>query len=254
MRVRRPVIAGNWKMHHGPSATGDFFEAFLDAEPEREDRSIVVFPPAASLTVAVRAVAGRPDVLIGAQHVHWEEKGAFTGEMSTGIATEAGARLALVGHSERRHVFGETDAETGRKVGACLGAGLVPVLCVGETLDEREAGSASAVVRRQLEAAIGACRPDEVANVLIAYEPVWAIGTGRTASPDDAAEMHGDIRRFLVEQVGEMIAMGVPVLYGGSVKPDNARDLLAARDVDGVLVGGASLSSADFAAICQAVG
>lgn len=254
MRVRRPVIAGNWKMHHGPSETREFFEAFLAAEPDREDRSVVLFPPAASLTAAAQAVADRPDILIGAQHVHWEERGAFTGEISAGIAIEAGARLALVGHSERRHLFGETDAETGLKVGACLAAGLVPMLCVGETLDERESGSASAIVRRQLDAALGALRPDEIANVLIAYEPVWAIGTGRTASPADAAEMHGDIRRFLLDGVGETIALGVPVLYGGSVKPDNAADLLSAADVDGVLVGGASLSPADFAAICQAAG
>jgi triosephosphate isomerase len=222
--------------------------------PERAERSLLIFPPAASIPAAVAAVAGRSDVLIGAQHLHWEEKGAFTGEISAAIALDAGARAALVGHSERRQLFGETDAETGRKVRTCLAAGLLPVLCVGETLDEREAGAASSVVRRQLDAALGSLRPDELANLLIAYEPVWAIGTGRTASPADAAEMHGDTRAFLVEHVGETIAMGVPVLYGGSVKPDNAADLLAASDVDGVLVGGASLDPADFAAICRAAG
>lgn len=254
MRLRRPVIAGNWKMHHGPTATREFFEAFLAAVPEREERSVLVFPPAPSMAAAAATVSGRSDVLIGAQHVHWEEHGAFTGEISTSIAADSGARAALVGHSERRQLFGETDAETGRKVRSCLSAGLVPVLCVGETLDEREAGAASSIVRRQLEAALGSLRPDELANVLIAYEPVWAIGTGRTASPADAADMHGDIRAFLVDHVGQTIAMGMPILYGGSVKPGNAADLLAASDVDGVLVGGASLDPANFAAICSAAG
>lgn len=254
MAIRRPVIAGNWKMHHGPEAAGDFFRDFLDAAPVRDDRSIVFFPPAASLAAAANATRARPDITIGAQNVHWESKGAFTGEMSTAIAVEAGARMALVGHSERRHVFGETDAETAQKVEACLSADLVPVLCVGETLDEREAGSASDVVRRQLAAVLDVL-PEGAANrLIIAYEPVWAIGTGRTASPTDASEMHRGIRDFLIERVGEATASAVPILYGGSVKPDNAAELLCSDGIDGVLVGGASLDPADFARICAASG
>lgn len=252
MRDRRPLIAGNWKMHHGPAATRAFFRDFLAHLPPGDDTPIAIFPPAVSLEAAVEATADRDDVTIGVQNLYWEPKGAFTGELSASMAREAGARMALVGHSERRHVFGETGEETGRKLAACLGAGLTPVLCVGETIEERDAGSATTVVRRQLAAALEPVPADQVARIVLAYEPVWAIGTGRTASPADAAEMHADVRQYLVQQVGDAVAAGVPILYGGSVKPDNAAELLAAPGVDGVLVGGASLDPSGFASICRA--
>lgn len=247
------VIAGNWKMHHGPAETAAFFQRFLLDVPPLGNGSIAIFPPALSLQAAVDATRDRPDIALGVQNVHWEESGAFTGEISGSLAAAAGARLALVGHSERRHLFGETDDETARKMAACIGNGLIPVLCVGELLSERDDGTAVEVVRRQLSTGLSALQPADVAQVLIAYEPVWAIGTGRTASPGDAAEMHAEIRKFLRESAGES-SESVPILYGGSVKPDNAKELLSAPEVSGVLVGGASLRPDSFAAICQAAG
>lgn len=254
MRLERPVIAGNWKMHHGPSRTREFFRDFLAASPAVPGRTVAFFPPAASLGAAVRATAARPDILLGVQNIHWEPDGAFTGEISAPIAADAGARLALVGHSERRHVFGETSDETARKVAAAVEEGLTPVLCVGETLAERDAGSAAEVVEEQLQAVFGAIDGGRLEDLLIAYEPVWAIGTGKTASPQDAAEMHGRIRGYLRARAGDARAEATPILYGGSVKPENAAELLAADDVDGLLVGGASLEPGSFARICAVAG
>jgi triosephosphate isomerase len=254
MPLARPVLAGNWKMNKGPTETVAFFAEFLDAWTPRADRTVVFFPPALSLAAAADAVQERPDVLLGVQNVHWERTGAFTGEVSAPMAADAGARLVLVGHSERRHVFGETDGETASKVRAVLDAGLAAVLCVGETLDERRAGQAEAVVRRQLDAVLPLVREEEVERFVLAYEPVWAIGTGETASPADAGAMHRVCREALAQAFGAGAAEGVPVLYGGSVKPDNAASLLAEPGVDGVLVGGASLDPSGFTAICAAGG
>ena len=250
--LRTPVLAGNWKMHKGPSETAAFFRDFLAAWQPHDDRSVVFFPPAVSLAAARDAVAERPDVRLGVQNVYWEAKGAFTGEVSAPIAADAGAALVLVGHSERRHVFGETPAETANKVRAVLDAGLVPVLCVGEKIDERRAGRASEVTLGQLDAGLESVAETETESLVIAYEPVWAIGTGETASPDDAAEMHLAIRERLRERFPRERADRIPILYGGSVKPDNAAELMARENVDGVLVGGASLDPAGFAAICAA--
>ena len=250
--VHAPVLAGNWKMHHGPSATREFFQRFLPRYAPRDDRSVVFFPPALSLDAAREALRGRGDVAVGVQNIHWEAKGAFTGEISAAMAADAGAVFTLVGHSERRQLFGETLEDTARKTRAALAGGLVPVLCVGETLEEREAGRAEEVVERQLRAVYDDLVADAARRVLIAYEPVWAIGTGRTASARDASEMHGAIRRFLAGVVAD--AAAVPVLYGGSVKPENAAELLSAPDVGGVLVGGASLDPEGFARICEATG
>jgi triosephosphate isomerase len=212
----------------------------------------VFFPPAVSLAAARSAVEGRSDIDFGVQNIYWEPKGAFTGETSAEMAVQAGAKLALVGHSERRHVFGETNDDTRRKVEAALRVGLAPMLCVGELLEEREAGRAVAVVEEQLQAVYADLSEDEAARVAIAYEPVWAIGTGRTASPADAREMHAAVRDFLARRYRAELSGRVPVLYGGSVKPDNAAELLAQEGVDGVLVGGASLDPAGFARICAA--
>jgi len=245
------VVAGNWKMHHGPSATRAFFRDFqpdLGAAPP----TLIVFPPALSLAAAVESRGGRPEVALGVQNLHWEPKGAFTGEISASMALEAGARYALVGHSERRHIFGETDEHVARKVRSAALEGLTPVICVGETLDERRAGRVDEVVLRQLHSALEGLSETPGKRFLVAYEPVWAIGTGETATPEDASAAHGTLRRALHAALGAEWAQRVPLLYGGSVKPENARGLLEADDVDGVLVGGASLDPASFAAIAEA--
>jgi triosephosphate isomerase len=252
MPLRTPVMAGNWKMNKGPTETAAFFAEFLAAWPARPDRTVAFFPPAVSLAAAVAATEGRGDILLGVQNVHWQAGGAFTGELSVAMAADAGARLVLVGHSERRHVFGETDAETEKKVRAVFHGGLTPVLCVGELIEERRAGHAETVVRRQLAAVLPSLSADEARRLVVAYEPVWAIGTGETASPADAGAMHRVCREALAQAFGAEVAAAVPVLYGGSVKPDNAAELLAEPGVDGVLVGGASLDAKGFAAICGA--
>jgi triosephosphate isomerase len=224
---------------------------FLDAYPSDPDRTVIMVPPAASLAAITGAAEGRPDVIIGAQNIYWEEKGAYTGEMSAEIAREAGARMTLVGHSERRRKFGETDAETAKKCAAAVRAGLVPMLCVGETDDERRTGRTSDVVARQLRAGVVELAPETIAQMFVAYEPVWAIGTGRNATPEDASMMHTFVRALLQELTGGRAA-GVPILYGGSVTAKNCAELLAARDVDGLLVGGASLDPVTWAEIARA--
>jgi triosephosphate isomerase len=196
------------------------------------------------------ALGSRRDVRLGIQNIHWDQSGAFTGETSAGMAKEAHASFALIGHSERRHVFGETDEEVRRKVIAAVHVGLIPVICVGETLDERKAGRVHEVITRQLGAAIQGFTADQAFSFLVAYEPVWAIGTGVTATPADASEAHAVLRSQLTQQLGQH-GVAVPILYGGSVKPDNAQELLAADDVDGLLIGGASLDPEGFATICR---
>jgi triosephosphate isomerase (TIM) len=250
--MNRPVIAGNWKMHKGPRDTAAFFAAFLAEHDARTDRTVIFFPPTLSVAAAAAALRDRADIGLGVQNIHWESAGAFTGEVSASMAAQAGVRFILVGHSERRHTFGETDDEVGRKAAAALAAGLAAVICVGETLPEREAGQLRSVLLRQLDAALHALPAiSSTTDLLIAYEPVWAIGTGINATPGDAAEAHGLIRDRLRERFGAA-ADQVPILYGGSVKPDNAGELLAADGVDGLLVGGASLDPMGFAAVCGA--
>jgi triosephosphate isomerase len=251
---RRPVLAGNWKMNHGPSETVRFFADFLNLAEPADDRTVVFFPPAISFAAAREALQGRPDVRLGVQNVYWEASGAFTGELSVGMAKDAGAELVLIGHSERRHVFGETSDETAKKVRAVLDGGLTPVLCVGETIEERRADRAEAVVAGQLAPVLSILSADEIGELVVAYEPVWAIGTGVTATPRDAAAMHRAVRERLAQAFGREAADAVPVLYGGSVKPDNAAELMSQPGVDGVLVGGASLDPRGFAAICRATG
>jgi triosephosphate isomerase len=249
---RTPVLAGNWKMNLGPAAAAGFFDDFLARHAPREDATVLFFPPAISFTAAREALRGRPDVRLGVQNVYWEEGGAFTGELSVPMAAEAGAEYVLIGHSERRHVFGETVTQTVRKVRAVLDGGLIPLLCVGETLDERRSGRAEAVVDGQLVPVLATLTREETARLVVAYEPVWAIGTGETASPADADSMHRAVRARLAAACGPEGARAIPILYGGSVKPENAAELLAQPEVDGVLVGGASLDPAGFAAICAA--
>ncbi|HTE47859.1 MAG TPA: triose-phosphate isomerase [Gemmatimonadaceae bacterium] len=249
--MRAPVFAANWKMNLGPSDARAFMAAFAARWTARSDRTIVFFPPAVSLSAAVHALGGRNDIAAGAQNIWTEDKGAFTGETSAPMAKDAGARYVLVGHSERRHVFGETDAQTAKKCAAAARHGLTPILCVGELLAEREAGTTADVVLRQLRAGLADVTPDIIARMAIAYEPVWAIGTGRTATPADASEVHERIRLALVEGIGEQQARDVPILYGGSVSAANASALLAANGVDGLLVGGASLDVDSWLSICN---
>jgi len=243
------VVAGNWKMNLGPAETLAFFERFdpgLTAGPAE----VLIFPPALSFAAAVSA---RPaGVRLGVQNVHFEADGAFTGELSVAMAREAGATHVLVGHSERRHLFGETDEMVARKTRAVLERGLTPVVCVGETLEERRAGHVDRVILRQLEAVLPVTQEFEASPLLVAYEPVWAIGTGETATPDDASAAHGTLRERLEEALGTARGSNTALLYGGSVKPANARELMNSAEVDGVLVGGASLSPQDFTAIIGA--
>ena len=247
----RPVLAANWKMNLGPTQATAFAGSFLASYTARADRTVILFPPALSLA-AVRAAAGaRSDVKLGVQNVHAEEQGAFTGENSVAIAADAGATFVLVGHSERRHVFGETDAEVAQKCARVAAHGLVPVLCVGELLEQRERGETESVVLRQLRTGVSAMTDDAVRGMIVAYEPVWAIGTGRTATPDDAAAVHRVIRSALTDLVGTAAA-DIPILYGGSANATNASALLAADQVDGLLVGGASLDPVTWATICRA--
>jgi triosephosphate isomerase (TIM) len=249
--LKLPIFAANWKMHHGPSDARAFIKNFLVHYPRQQDRKVLFFPNALSVTTVSELIRERPDLEAGIQNIHWEDKGAFTGENSAPMARDAGATHVLVGHSERRHVFGETDAQSNLKVKAAFRAGLTPVLCVGELLDERDAGNTETTVLRQLRSGIDGVDDAQVASMMFAYEPVWAIGTGRTATPDDASAVHGAIIAALKTAIGER-ALGVPILYGGSVNRGNATSLLAATDVDGVLVGGASLDADGWNAIVRA--
>ena len=250
--MRPPVLAANWKLNHGPTEARAFMEAFLAAYSPRDDRTVALFPPALSVTTVRDALASRTDIFIGVQNIHTEPKGAFTGESSAPMARDAGARLALVGHSERRHVFGETDEATAKKCALALEYGLLPMLCVGEKIDQREQGETEAVVLRQLRAGLSAVDKKDLSRVLIAYEPVWAIGTGKTATPTDASMVHAVIRTALNSLLGSNEqAASIPILYGGSVSRDNARSLLQAPGVDGLLVGGASLDASSWSTIAS---
>jgi len=245
--VRPLLFAANWKMHLGPDEARAYLKAFRARYNRRPGREVWFFPPAVSVEAAAQAARDRGDLLVGIQDIYWEPKGAFTGAVSAPLALQAGARASLIGHSERRHVFGETDDDTRRKVGAALAAGLLPVLCVGETLAERDAGHTLAVVVRQLAAALSGLDGAALSGVVVAYEPVWAIGTGRNATPQDAGAVHREIRGWLAGRA----APAPRVLYGGSVNAKNVAALLAERELDGVLVGGASLDPEGWAQLVQ---
>jgi triosephosphate isomerase len=248
--MQRPVFAANWKMHHGPPAARAFVAAFLARFSPRPDRTVVLFPPSISVYPVVAARADRTDIKVGVQNIHSEPKGAFTGEVSAPMSREAGAEFVLVGHSERRHIFGETDQQAARKCSVASAYGLTPVLCVGETIAQREANETNDVVLAQLRAGLAELEPPAIRQLAVAYEPVWAIGTGRTATPEDAASVHAVIRDALVALAGRD-ASSIPILYGGSVNRQNAASLLAAPGIDGLLVGGASLDPEAWAAIAS---
>jgi triosephosphate isomerase len=246
--TRVPVIAGNWKMHKTQAETRDFFRAFLPLVAWTKHCEIVVAPPFTALAAAVEA-AGASRVAVAAQDLYWEPQGAFTGEISAGMLVESGCRAVIVGHSERREHFGETDDVVAKKLRAALDAGLGPIVCVGETLREREEKRTEEVLERQFHGAFAALTAQAFSPILLAYEPVWAIGTGRTATPELAGEAHGFLRSLAASRFGHEAAENLRILYGGSVKPANIRGLMVMESIDGALVGGASLDAKSFAEI-----
>src|ERR1700684_2224146 len=248
MRIK--VMAANWKMYKTPAQTSEFFQNFLPLVSGHTRDEIVVCPPFLDLPAAIEEVKGS-NVAIGGQNVHWKEEGAFTGETSTGQLLALGVTHVIIGHSERRQFFGETDDTVNLRLKAALEAGLIPICCVGEVLQEREAGMTDDVLRRQCVRAFHAISAKKAANLIVAYEPVWAIGTGKTATPELAAEAHAVIRREATEIFGEEFAGKLRILYGGSVKPDNVTSLMSQEEIDGALFGGASLDPKSFAAIVK---
>jgi triosephosphate isomerase len=246
--VRRPVIAGNWKMYKTQAETRAFFSAFKPLVANSTHCDIVIAPPYTSLDVAVQAAKGTK-IAIAAQNVHGKPEGAFTGEICTGMLVEVGCTGVIIGHSERRQYFNETDASVLIKTKAALDAGLTPIVCVGEVLSERESNHTEAVLTRQFEGGLGSLTPAEFSRILIAYEPVWAIGTGKTATPEIASHAHRTLRELAAARFSFELASALRILYGGSVKPDNIKGLMAQQDIDGALVGGASLDPKGFAAI-----
>lgn len=250
---RTPLISGNWKMHHNhfeALATVQKLNYLLGEDEDRGRVEVSVHAPFTDLRTLQTAIEqDKMAIALGAQHCHWEEKGAFTGEVSPAMLAKLNVRYVIAGHSERREVFGETDEWVNKKVLAILAHGMVPILCCGETLEEREAGDAASKVAGQVRAGLEGVSPAQVGAMVIAYEPIWAIGTGRTASAEDAQEMCKVVRGTVAEVAGDEAAASVRIQYGGSVKPANAAELMAQPDIDGALVGGASLDAEDFAGI-----
>ena len=247
---RRRVIAGNWKMYRTQAETRAFFAEFLPLVANTTDCDIVICPPFTSIPVAVAATKGS-NVAIGGQNLYWQSQGAFTGEISAGMLAEAGCRYVIVGHSERRQFFGDNDGAVAQKARAAVADGLTPIVCVGESLADREDGRTQEVLSQQFLGGPASLTPEEFSRILLAYEPVWAIGTGRTATPEIAAAAHAFIRSCVRDQFSAEVAVSVRILYGGSVKHDNIQGLKAQPDLDGALVGGASLEAKSFAAIAN---
>jgi triosephosphate isomerase len=251
--MRKPFVAGNWKMNTDSRSSVELAKGVVDGSIELAGRDVdvAVCPPFVYLQAVARAVSSS-SVAVGAQDVYYQDKGAFTGEISASMLKDTGCAYALCGHSERRHVIGETDELINRKVTAAIVGGLLPILCVGELQSEREAGQTEEVVTRHIRKGLAGLSAEKASAVTVAYEPVWAIGTGLTATPEQAQEVHEFIRGLLAEIYDGQLAEGIRILYGGSVKADNAADLMGRADIDGVLVGGASLKVDDFVAIIEA--
>ena len=249
--MRRYVMAGNWKMHKTVAEAVQLATAIrAGIEQQPPDLDVVLFPPFTALQ-AVSQVLKVSRIALGAQNMHWEKQGAFTGGVSPVMLRDVGCTYVILGHSERRQLFGETDEAVDRKARSAVDSGLVPLVCVGETLSERESNRTLEVVERQVERALRHLTPEEAMRIVISYEPVWAIGTGRNATPAQAAEVHAFIRGRLTERLGAAAGAGVRILYGGSVKPDNVAGLMSQPDIDGALVGGASLTVDSFARIVK---
>ena len=246
--MRRPFLAGNWKMNRTVPEAVALAEAVAAAVNGYAAADVVVCPPFVALPAVAAALNGT-SIAVGGQNMHWEETGAFTGEVSGPMLRAAGATYVIIGHSERRLHFGETDETVARKLQSALACGLRAIVCVGETLEQHQAGDTFAVVGTQVKAILDAVNADQARGITIAYEPVWAIGTGHTATPEQAEEVHAHIRTLVAEAHGQQVADEVRIQYGGSVKPDNVKDLMACANIDGALVGGASLKAEDFAQV-----
>ena len=245
--MRKPIIAGNWKMNMTPSQAKELVTELI---PLVKDAAcdVVVCPPYVDIALVAELVKGT-NIQVGAQNIHWAEKGAFTGEISAAMLKEAGAAYAIIGHSERRQYFGETDATVNSRTKAALAAGIVPIICVGESLEQREKGETDAVVSGQVKADLADIPGEAVAGLVIAYEPIWAIGTGKTATDEQANETIGLIRETIASLYGQAVADQVRIQYGGSMNPKNVKGLMAQPQIDGGLIGGASLKAADFAQV-----
>ncbi len=248
--MRKKVIAANWKMYKTPAEAVEFIKAFLPLVKGHDRDSIVICPPLVDVHAVVEAVKGT-NIHVGAQNVYWEKEGAYTGEISCVMLKGAGCEWVIIGHSERRQYFGETDDTVNRRLECALEGGLAPICCVGEVIEEREAGITEDVLRRQCTNAFRGISAKKAAKLTIAYEPVWAIGTGKTATPEIAADAHHIIRGEAAKAFGKEFADKLPILYGGSVKPENVKSLMAQPEIDGALVGGASLKPDSFAAIVK---
>jgi len=248
--MRKPFIAGNWKMHNGIRETKEFFARFLELYADTSDVDVAIAPVFTSIAVAKEACRGRR-VFIGAQNMHMEDKGAFTGEIAPGMLKELDVDFVILGHSERRHIFGESNKTIAMKLKKAISEGMLPILCIGETLQQREAEKTETVLREQLDSALDGLNAKEAAGVIVAYEPVWAIGTGKTATPKIAGDAHIFIRNRVKELYNAVAAEDMRILYGGSVKPANAKELLGVPDIDGALIGGASLQPDSFAEIIK---
>ena len=249
--MRKILVAGNWKMNLSRAESVDLAKALAARESDCVDVDVAICPPHVYLDATSAVVAGT-SISLGGQDSYHEKSGAFTGETSPGMLADVGCKFVILGHSERRNVIGESDELINLKVKAVLAAGLNPILCVGELLEQREAGQTLEVVKRQFEGSLEGISADQMKKIVLAYEPVWAIGTGKTASPDQAQEVHFDLRKIMAERYNPEVAHHVRILYGGSVKPANAGDLLSQTDIDGALVGGASLDADSFLQIISA--
>jgi triosephosphate isomerase len=242
---RRPLIAGNWKMHTTAHEAQDLASAVVLAANKVTGRDVMIAPPYTALTVVSTILSGT-DVMLGAQNVHWEEQGAFTGEISAPMLKDLGCSMAIVGHSERRHVFGETDIMINKRIKGAMQFGLIPVFCIGESLEQRESGNTLKVIEDQVRAGLADIEVSDGTRIVVAYEPVWAIGTGKTATEAQAQEVHCFIRTLLADIYEKNIAAQIRILYGGSVKPENVDILMQQDDIDGALVGGAALKAEMF--------
>ena len=251
--MRTPIIAGNWKMNLDRASSIDLAHGVTASAPSRESAIVVLAPPAPYLD-AVGQVAGDSPVSLAGQDLCAEPNGAFTGEVSGEMLRDLGCEFVIIGHSERRHVFGETDEDVNRKVHRAIACGLTPIVCVGELLEQRQAGQTVEVVRSQFERSLAGLEADQIGGLVIAYEPVWAIGTGHVATEEQAEEVHSDLRNLIEKRYNSQVSDRVPILYGGSVKPDNAAGLLSQSNIDGALVGGASLVASSFLEIVAAAG
>ena len=247
---RRPIMAGNWKMNKTTAEERDLVGKLIPLIGGIKERDVLLAPPFTALQAVAEAIKGT-GVALSAQNLHWEDKGAFTGEISAEMLLDLGCKYVIIGHSERRQYFGETDETVNKRLRQALNKGLLPIVCVGETLKEREAGAANGVIERQVAGALQGVTAAEMAKVIIAYEPVWAIGTGKTATPEQADEIHSFIRSKVQVAYGKEVAGSLRIQYGGSVTPDNVSALMSMPDIDGALVGGASLKPESFAALVK---